>query len=332
MRQSAMSSYRCLSNGKRQPPQRFGQVAITGTANPIENRVETSTLLDALVLGMIEGLTEFIPVSSIGHILLAGHFLGFENPGRTFEIMIQLGAILGVVSVYAAKLARIARTLSTDRAARRFVLAIILAFVPSLVVGVLAYDFIKDVLFETPTVIAVALIIGGALLLTVDRLTLRPRRFAVMDYPLPMALGIGLFQTLAMIPGVSRSGATIVGALLLGANKRSAAEFSFFLAMPTMLGAFVYDAWQNRDAFTANQTLVIAIGFVAAFLTALVVVRRVLDFIGSHGFAVFPWWRIGIGSIALVLLLGGGQPSLRVRRVLQATACRGPITISPTEI
>ena len=267
--------------------------------------METGTLIDALILGLIEGLTEFIPVSSTGHILLAGHFLGFENPGRSFEIMIQFGAILAVLSVYAARLMRIARAIPTDPNARRFVLAILLAFAPSVLMGVLLYDFIKTVLFETPIVIAIALIVGGFVLLWVDRMALRPRRFDATDYSLRMAFVIGLFQVLAMIPGVSRSGATIVGALLLGGDKRSAAEFSFFLAMPTMVGAFVYDAWRNRDAFTGSQALLIAVGFIAAFLTALVVVRGVLEFVSRRGFAPFAWWRIGVGSVALVLLLFG---------------------------
>ncbi|MCW5716040.1 MAG: undecaprenyl-diphosphate phosphatase [Bauldia sp.] len=267
--------------------------------------METGTLIDALILGLIEGLTEFIPVSSTGHILLAGHFLGFENPGRSFEIMIQLGAILAVLSVYAARLMRIARAIPTDPNARRFVVAILLAFVPSVLMGVLLYDFIKTVLFETPVVIAIALIVGGIVLLLVDRMALKARRFDAMDYSLPMAFAIGLFQVLAMIPGVSRSGATIVGALLLGGDKRSAAEFSFFLAMPTMVGAFAYDAYRNRDAFTGSQTLLIAIGFIAAFLTALVVVRGVLEFVSRRGFAPFAWWRIGVGSVALILLAFG---------------------------
>ena len=259
----------------------------------------------AALLGLVQGLTEFIPVSSTGHILLAGHFLGFNNPGRSFEIMIQLGAILAVLSVYARRLIAIARSIPYDPAARRFVVAILLAFIPSVVMGVVLYDFIKTVLFETPWVIAIALIVGGVVLLYVDRMDLRPRRFEAMDYSWPMAIVIGLFQVLAMIPGVSRSGATIVGALLLGGDKRSAAEFSFFLAMPTMVGAFVYDAYKNRDAFTGSNLLLIVVGFIAAFLTALLVVRKVLDFVSTRGFAPFAWWRIGVGSVALVLLIFG---------------------------
>lgn len=268
--------------------------------------MEATSLLEAALLGLIEGLTEFIPVSSTGHITLAGHFLGFDDPNNVFVILIQLGAILAVLSVYAHRLVRIVRALPREPQARRFVLAVVIAFLPAAVAGVLLHDFIKDVLLETPMLIAIVLVVGGVLLLIVDRLPLRPRRLDVMEYPLPMAFGIGLFQMLALIPGVSRSGATITGALLLGGDKRSAAEFSFFLAMPTMAGAFAYDLWANRDAISSGQALLVAVGFAVAFLSALLVVRRLLDFVGRHGFAPFAWWRIAIGSAAVLALLLGG--------------------------
>ncbi len=271
--------------------------------------METGTLIDALVLGLIEGLTEFIPVSSTGHILLAGHFLGFENPGRTFEILIQFGAILAILSVYASRLVRIVRALPSDPRSRRFVLAVVVAFLPAAAVGVLAHDFIKDELFSDYLLIAIVLIVGGVALLLLDRMPVRPRRFDVMDYPVLMAVGIGLFQVLALVPGVSRSGATIAGALLLGGDKRSAAEFSFFLAMPTMAGAFAYDLYANWDSVDFAQVQLVAVGFVAAFFAALLVVRRLLDFVGRRGFAPFAWWRIAVGSIAVILLVwqrGGG--------------------------
>ncbi len=267
--------------------------------------MDVATLLDALVLGLIEGLTEFIPVSSTGHILLAGHFLGFRNPGKTFEILIQLGAILAILGVYAARIVALVRALPTDPKARRFVIGVVVAFLPAAALGVLLHDFIKTVLFETPLLIAIMLIVGGVLLLIVDRLPLQPRYRSIMDYPLPLALGIGLFQCLALVPGVSRSGATIAGALLLGADKRSAAEFSFFLAMPTMAGAFTYDLWANRALISMDQAIIVAIGFVAAFIAALVVVRTLLDFVSRYGFAPFAWWRIIVGTIAGALLLAG---------------------------
>lgn len=267
--------------------------------------MDLADLLDALVLGLIEGLTEFIPVSSTGHILLAGHFLGFENPGKTFEILIQLGAVLAVLSVYAARLTALVRAAPRDLKARRFLIGVAVAFLPAALAGVVLHDFIKTVLFETPMLVAIMLIVGGVLLLVVDRLPLTPRYRTVLDIPLPVALGIGLFQVLALVPGVSRSGSTIAGALLLGADKRSAAEFSFFLAMPTMAGAFTYDLWANRHLFDAGQALLVAVGFAAAFVAAVAVVRALLDFVGRHGFAPFAWWRIGVGSLAAILLLAG---------------------------
>ncbi len=253
----------------------------------------------AAILGVIEGLTEFIPVSSTGHILLAGYFLGFHSTGKAFEVLIQLGAILAILAVYFRRLVELARALPSDAKARRFVAAVLIAFLPAVVVGVLLHDFIKTVLFETPTLIALMLILGGIVLLWVDRRPERPRYTDVMDFPLPMALKIGLVQCLAMVPGVSRSGATIVGALLLGADKRSAAEFSFFLSMPTMAGAFAYDLYKNRDALSMDDATVIAIGFVCAFVAAVLVVSRLLDFVSRRGYRIFGWWRIVVGAAAL---------------------------------
>ena len=258
------------------------------------------TFLEALFLGILEGLTEFIPVSSTGHILLAGHFLGFENEGKVFEVLIQLGAILAVLSVYTANLLRIAADLPTSPRARRFVAGIVLAFLPAAMAGVAFHEIIKTVLFETPALICTTLIVGGVILLWVDRMELSPRYTDVMDYPLSLCLKIGLFQVLALIPGVSRSGSTIVGSLLMGTDKRSAAEFTFFLAMPTMAGAFVYDLWQNRDIVTVDSLMVVAVGFVSAFIMAVIVVRWLLDYVSRHGFALFAWWRIIVGSMGFV--------------------------------
>jgi undecaprenyl-diphosphatase len=268
------------------------------------------TIVGAVVLGLIEGVTEFVPVSSTAHLLLAGHFMGFQNPGKTFEVLIQLGAILAIVTVYAERLIWLAVSLpSPDPKGRRFVAAVAIAFLPAAVLGALAHDFIKTVLFESPGLIAVVLIVGGVVLLVIDRLSLTVRFTNVMDFPLRTALGIGIFQCLALVPGVSRSGATIAGALLLGADKRSAAEFSFFLAMPTMAGAFAYDFYKNRAIIDADQITLVAIGFIAAFVAAVLVVRKLLDFVSRRGFAPFAWWRIGIGLLVLVLIafgVGGG--------------------------
>lgn len=264
--------------------------------------MDLGQLVNAIILGITEGLTEFIPVSSTGHILLLGHFLGFHSTANTFEVLIQLGAILAILVVYAARLWQLAVTLPTSAQSRRFVAGIVLAFLPAAVFGVLAHDFIKTVLFETPLVICVALLVGGIILLIIDRLPLEPRYHDVMDYPLSLCLKIGLFQCLALIPGTSRSGATIAGALLMKADKRSAAEFSFFLAMPTMLGAFTFDLLKNRELLSADDIGLIAVGFVMAFLAALVVVRTLLDFVSRHGYAPFAWWRIGVGALGIVLL------------------------------
>jgi undecaprenyl-diphosphatase len=256
----------------------------------------------AALLGFIEGLTEYLPVSSTGHILLAGHFLGANSPGHSFEVLIQLGAILAIVSVYFAKLLNIALALPSDARARRFVAGILLAFLPAALAGALLHSFIKGVLFETPSLICWMLIIGGVILLLVDRLPLIARYHDVMDFPPSLALKIGLCQTLAMIPGVSRSGSTIVGALLLGADKRAAAEFSFFLAMPTMAGAFAYDLYKNWDVIRPDDATSIVIGFVAAFVTGVIVVRYLLDFVSKHGFSLFGWWRILVGAGGLIAL------------------------------
>jgi undecaprenyl-diphosphatase len=256
----------------------------------------------ALLLGLLEGLTEFLPVSSTGHILLAGHFMGFHSPGKTFEVLIQLGAILAILVVYFRKLTTIACDLPSDGTARRFVLGILIAFLPAAVLGVALHGFIKEVLFETPALICAMLILGGIILLAVDRLALTPRYVEVTEIPPPLAFKIGLFQCLALIPGVSRSGSTIVGALLLGTEKRAAAEFSFFLAIPTMAGAFAYDLYKNWANIRVDDAIEIAVGFVAAFLAAAFVVRYAIAFIGRHGFTPFAWWRIAVGAAGLLAL------------------------------
>jgi undecaprenyl-diphosphatase len=264
--------------------------------------MDAQSLFDALVLGIIEGLTEFIPVSSTAHILLAGRILGFENPGRMFEVLIQLGAVLAVVSVYFGRLLHLATSVPRDPKSRRFIAAVLLAFLPAAVLGALGHRIIKEVFFESPTLICITLIAGGIVLLFVDRMAFRPRYRDVMDFPLSLAFRIGIFQCLALVPGVSRSGATIVGALLMGTDKRSAAEFSFFLAMPTMAGAFAFDLYRNRDLVTGDQAIIVAVGFIAAFVTAVLVVRSLLDFVSRHGFAPFAWWRIVVGSIGLAVI------------------------------
>lgn len=258
--------------------------------------------LTAAFLGLIEGLTEFIPVSSTGHLLLVGHFLGFESAGKTFEVVIQLGAVLAVIYVYFAKLWQVFSTAHRDPAAMRFIVSVTIAFIPAVVIGALAHDFIKNVLFESPRLIAIMLIVGGFVLLGVDRYAPAPTVTDGTKLPFGKALTIGFAQCLAMIPGVSRSGATISGALILGVSKRAAAEFSFFLSIPTMSAAFAFDIYKNRHILDFSAWTDIAVGFVVAFITAILVVRWVLDYVSRNGFALFAWWRIIVGSAALIAL------------------------------
>jgi undecaprenyl-diphosphatase len=261
--------------------------------------------LTAAFLGLLEGLTEFLPVSSTGHLLLAGHFLGFESKGRTFEVVVQLGAILALTSVYAALILRLVLRARHEEAARRSIVSILLAFFPAVVIGFLAHDFIKTVLFETPMLIAVMLILGGIVLLVIDRIAPTPVHHDALALPFGKSLAIGFCQCVAMIPGVSRSGATIVGALLMGVEKRAAAEFSFLLSLPTMGAAVAYDLFKNRDVLDFGAVWDIAVGFAVAFVTAVLVVRWVLNYISRNGYALFGWWRIIVGTAALVALWAG---------------------------
>lgn len=261
--------------------------------------------LIAGVLGLIEGLTEFIPVSSTGHLLLAGHFLGFQSAGKTFEVVIQLGAVLAILTVYFGKLVTVFGTAHRDPAALRFIVSVALAFVPAVVIGVVAHDFIKAVLFETPMLIAVMLIVGGVVLLFVERIAPEPQHDDATAIPFRKALAIGFIQCLAMVPGVSRSGSTIVGALMLGVSKRAAAEFSFFLSLPTMAGAVAYDIYKTRHELDFSAWTDISVGFIVAFVSAVLVVRWLLNFVSRNGYAVFGWWRIIIGTIALAALWMG---------------------------
>jgi undecaprenyl-diphosphatase len=266
----------------------------------------TVDLFKAVLLGLVEGLTEFIPVSSTGHLLLLQRFFGFDDDdfGKTFAVLIQLGAILAILSVYFVKLWKIFIGMFNDPNARRFVLGVVLAFLPAAVIGALAHGFIKGVLFN-PWIVCFTLIAGGAVLLWVDQLELEPRYKDATTFSLSMYLAIGIAQCVAMIPGVSRSGATIVSAMLLGADKRSAAEFSFFLAMPTMAGAFAYDLYKNYKLMTFDNTVIVAVGFITSFVCAFLVVKTLLDYVSRHGFALFAWWRVIIGSLGLIGLALG---------------------------
>ena len=261
----------------------------------------------AVLLGLIEGLTEYIPVSSTGHLLLTEWMLGITSKGRTFEVLIQLGAILALLSVYSAKLWKIASTVRDDARTQSFVIGVLIAFLTAAFVGALMHPFIKGVLFETPLIICLSLVIGGGILLAVDRMEFAPRYTDIMDIPPATAFKIGLCQCLALIPGVSRSGSTIVGALFLGTDKRTAAEFSFFLAMPTMAGAFAYDLYKNVDKLSMDDATLIVLGFIAAFASGLIVVRYILDFISKRGLTFFGWWRILVGGLGLIVIAMSGS-------------------------
>jgi undecaprenyl-diphosphatase len=265
--------------------------------------MDVGQVADALVLGVVEGVTEFLPVSSTAHLLLVGRLLGFHSPGNTFVVLIQLGAILAVLAAYVRRLFKVVVTLPSDPASRRFVIGLVLASVPAAVVGAAARDYITNTLYGSLLVIAAALILGGFVLMWVDRLDLRPSYHDAMDLPIPIAVTMGVFQTLALIPGVSRSGATISAGLLIGCDKRTAAEYSFFMAIPVMVGAFVLDFYKNRALLDFSEIGLIAIGFVAAFVSALVVVETLLGFVSRHGFEPFAWWRLVVGAATLAALL-----------------------------
>ena len=265
-----------------------------------------SDAIRALILGIVEGVTEFLPVSSTGHLLLVQHIFGLDDVGfwKTFAVLIQLGAILAILVIYFSRLWRIALGMFRDPDALRFVIGVLVAFLPAALIGVAAHSYIKLWLFN-PWVVCFSLIVGGAVLLWVDQLDLKPHYHDATTFSLPMYLGIGIAQCAAMIPGVSRSGASIVSAMLFGADKRSAAEFSFFLAIPTMVGAFGYDFYKNRADMSMDHITIIAIGFVVSFITAIIVVRTFLDFVTRHGFAFFAWWRVIVGVVGLIALALG---------------------------
>lgn len=261
------------------------------------------TFFMAALLGVVEGITEFLPISSTGHLILVEDLLGFEGPpGNLFEIIIQLGAILSVVWIYRLKLWRTALGLLSDGPAQRLTLNVLLAFLPAAVVGALAHDFIKSVLFS-PWVVSGALIVGGIAILIIERVQKNHTISAVEDISPGRALAVGLFQCIAMVPGISRAAATIMGALLVGVSRPAAAEFSFLLAIPTMFGATLYDLYKNRTTLTADGLEVIAVGFVVSFVVALVVVKWLLRYISGHGFGAFAIYRIILGVVMFGILL-----------------------------
>jgi undecaprenyl-diphosphatase len=266
------------------------------------------TILQAIILGLVEGLTEFIPVSSTGHLLLTELAMGIADDPmwKTFTVVIQLGAILAVVVLYFSRLWNVLITLPTKAESRRFALSVIIACIPAFLAGFFLKDFITGVLFESPALICWSLVIGGLVLLVIDRLAPKPVSMDAMALPLWKSMVIGLFQVLSIVPGVSRSGSTIVGSMLIKIDKRAAAEFSFFLAIPIMVGAFALDIWDAKDSLSADHFITIAIGFVASFVFGWIVVKVMLDFVQKRGFALFGWWRILVGGAGLIAIYFAG--------------------------
>jgi undecaprenyl-diphosphatase len=263
----------------------------------------TFDFIKAIILGVVEGLTEFVPVSSTGHLLLMQQFFGFSDEafGKSFAVLIQFGAILALLSIYAARLWRLFLGMFNDPASQRFIIGVLIAFLPAALIGATAYKFIKEVLFN-PWIVCISLIVGGLVLLWVDRLDLKPRYHESTAFTLPMYFIIGLAQCLSMIPGVSRSGATIVSAMLLGADRRAAAEFSFWLAMPTMAGAFAYDLYKEHAQMSHSNVAIVAVGFIVSFISAWFVVKTFLGYVSRHGFTMFVGWRLVVGVLGLIAL------------------------------
>lgn len=263
-------------------------------------------LIQAILLGFIEGLTEFLPVSSTAHLLMAEDALGFHPPGEVFPIVIQFGAILAVVAAYWRKFWDVLIGLPTRKEARHFAIGVIIAFIPSMIVGAAAHGFIKRVLFApdvAPYVISATLILGGLFILFFERIAPAPKYMDGDNLPWSKCLQIGLCQVISIVPGVSRSGATILGGELLRVDRKAAAAFTFYLAVPTMLAASIYDLYKNAAVIDASAGITIAVGFVVSFLVAYVVVKTFIAFVGRYGLKPFGWYRILAGTALLAFML-----------------------------
>lgn len=264
-------------------------------------------LFQALIMGIVEGLTEFLPVSSTGHLIVTADLMNFWTPEKrvVFEIAIQLGAILAVCWDYRAKLINVtAGLLAADQGAIRFTLNVLVAFLPAAIIGFFAIGIIKTYLFN-PLVVATMLVLGGVLILYAERRDHVIKAETVDDLRWQDALKVGLAQCVAMIPGTSRSGATIIGGLFFGLSRKAAAEFSFFLAIPTMIGATAYSVYKHRDEFVLADFPVFAVGFVSAFLVAAWVVRALVRYVSNHDFTIFAWYRIAFGGLILLTAVTG---------------------------
>ncbi|TAN49596.1 MAG: undecaprenyl-diphosphate phosphatase [Methylococcaceae bacterium] len=261
--------------------------------------MDLSLLIDALILGIVEGLTEFLPISSTGHLILVGELLGFNNEkGKLFEIAIQSGAILAVCWEYRRKIGSVVGSLHCDPAARRFIFNLLVAFIPAAVLGLAFGKAVKAHLFNA-TVVAGAFIVGGVIIWWAEKREHRIRVQTVEAMTWRDALKVGLVQTLALIPGTSRSGATIIGGLLFGLSRQAATEFSFFLAIPTLCAATVYDVYKHWALLSLNDIPLFGVGFIAAFISAFAAVKGLLRYIGQHDFTVFAYYRLVFGVAVL---------------------------------
>ncbi len=273
---------------------------------PKEVRVDTVLLLKAAIMGVVEGLTEFLPISSTGHLILAGALLGMDDDkAKVFDIAIQTGAIFAVILVYWQKIRETLLALPSQPQAQRFALNVFIGFLPAVVLGLLFGKAIKAHLF-TPLVVASTFILGGFVILWAERRAPAVARVNSVDDMQPLdALKVGLAQCLAMVPGTSRSGATIIGGMLLGLSRKAATDYSFFLAMPTLIGAGVYSLYKERALLSVNDLPVFAVGLVFSFLSAWVCVRWLLRYISSHSFEPFAWYRIAFGCVVLATWMMG---------------------------
>ncbi len=297
-----------LPSTAKAPLCRFQERATHSKVRGAQIRGSGLDLLDlarAALLGILQGLTEFLPVSSTGHLLIFGRAIGYDDPGGVFTVMIQLGSILAVMWLYRQRIWDVVTGLPSKPEARRFALMLFFAFLPAAFVGLLANDYVRNELYLRLDIIAYALILGGLAMLAIEKWPPKVEVKDAAETPIWRAVGVGAFQTLALIPGVSRSGATIFGGLALGLDRRAAAEFSFFLAMPTMMAAFILDFFEVKDSITPDRIAEIAVGFVFAFISAALVVKPFLNFVTKVGFGPFAWYRIVGGAVLLGVLAMG---------------------------
>ena len=264
--------------------------------------IDFTLIFQAIILGIIEGLTEFLPVSSTAHLLLASDILNFNTiSNNLFEIFIQLGAICAIIFLYRQKISNICLK-PLEKTNQKFILNITIAFLPAAIIGLFAHDFIKSTLFSNK-VIAISLIIGGIIMILTERRNIKPKFTNIDNLPLKICLLIGFFQALAMVPGTSRSGATIIGALILGLNRQKAAEFSFFLAIPTIFAASFYDLYKNWQFLNFDSIILLIIGFISAFFSAILIIKWFINFISNHNFIIFGYYRILIGILVALFLI-----------------------------